>query len=119
MNQLPIIEEIVVVDQVSKNLNGSADRSEDSGIANSEKSSEQSGNSEKSERCLIIQFKALNAKPDSVRESTMLAQGGKGKGSCDLSVIGAEINTQTVNSEDGKRDETDINESNFCLRFQR
>ena len=88
---------------ILKDANNSADRTEDSGIANSEKSSEQSGNSNRNDRCLIIQFEALNAKPDSIRESTMLAQDGKGKGSCDLSRIGTEINAQTVNSEDGKK----------------
>ena len=103
MNQLSIIEEAVVMDPNIKNADDSADQTEDSGIAKSEKSSEQSGNSNKNDRCLIIQFEALNAKPDSVRESTMLAQSSKGKGNCDLSRIGTEINTQTVNSEDGKR----------------
>ena len=118
MNQLSIIEEIAVVDPVPKNANDSADRTEDSGIANSENSSEQSGNSNKSDRCLIIQFKALNAKPDSVRESTMLAQDGKRKGSCDLSGIGTEMNAQTVNSEDGKS-KVVVSVNNSCSRLQR
>ena len=102
MNQLSIIEEIVMEPR-NKDLDGSNDRTEDSGLASSENSSAQSGKSESNDRCLIIQFEALNAKPDSVRESTMLAQNEKRKGSCDLSGIGTEINVQTVNSEDGKR----------------
>ena len=101
-----MIEEVVVANPTLKNVNDATDQSEDSGIANSEKSSEQSGNSGKNERCLIIQFKALNAKPDTVRESTMLAQSGKTKGSCDLSGIGTEMNVRTVNSEDGENSET-------------
>ena len=101
MNQLSIIEEIVVADNM-KQMNDPEEQAEDSGLASSTNTSAQSGNKDmtQDERCLIIKFKALNAR-NGVRESTMLANGGGLKGNCDISGIGSEANGQTVNSEDG------------------
>ena len=105
MNHLSIIEEIVVTDNM-KQVNDSGEQTEDSGLASSTNTSAQSGNNDitQDERCLIIKFKALNAK-SGVRESTMLANGGGMKGNCDISGIGSEDNGQTVNSEDGEWNE--------------
>ena len=112
MNDLSTINEIALESQ-PKQLNETNEKSEDSGLASSEVSSAQSGklvhdldlDFQKTERCLIIQFKALNAAPSGVRESTFVTNGDQHKDSCNISGIEAAENLQTLNSSDGKLSE--------------
>ena len=101
MNDLSVIEENVL-EQCPKGING--DNSEDSGLASSSNTSVQSGSrfNAKFERCIIIEFKALNERPETVKESTFLNE-KNAKGSCNLSAIAAEGIAETINSEDGRR----------------
>ena len=103
MNELSIIEE-VVLEQMPKAINETTNKSEDSGMVSAESSSIQSGkkNIKDSEELIIIPFQALNAKPESVKESTFVNGGSRADGSCNISKIENEVSAQTVNSEDGK-----------------
>ena len=86
-----------------KDQNETMDRSEDSGLASSENSSAQSGKKLNfDDRCLIIQFQALNARPDNIRESTFVTNEERIQGNCNLSSINAGNAAETINSEDGK-----------------
>ena len=105
MSDLSIIKEVETIgDQEHKNLDitGNSDENDDSGLARSEASSLQSGNKDIEQRCLIIQFKALNAKPDSVKESTFVSSGNNMKETCNISEISPPSGTKTLNSDDGK-----------------
>ena len=106
MNQLSQIVEEVIAEREKKGFDEtndlSNDQSGDSGLASSGDSSTQSGKTCELMEHIIIEFKALNERPDSVKESTMLPGGDDLKNGCDLSGIGNNAATATVNSEDGK-----------------
>ena len=105
MNELSIIEE-VLTEQRTKGMNETGEKSEDSGLASAENSSIQSGKIKNEiDRRLIIQFQALNAKSASVRESTFVHAEGQNRGNCNISRIENEVGAQTVNSDDGEKDE--------------
>ena len=104
MNELSIIEE-VVLEQGTKGLNETTDKSGDSGVVSADNSSIQSGKKDTEiDRGLIIQFQALNAKSNNVRESTFVHHDTQHHGNCNISRIENEVGAQTVNSDDGKRD---------------
>ena len=102
MNNLSIITE-AVLEQGLKEGNETMERSGDSGLASSESSNSQSGKSDLGEynRCLIIQFQALNANGDNIRESTFVTNRDIRQESCDLSGIANTNVAETINSEDG------------------
>ena len=103
MNNLSIINE-VVLEQGMKGRNETMERSGDSGLASSESSNSQSGNNDSNNTngCLIIQFKALNASEENVRESTFVTNRDIRQESCDLSGIANANGAKTINSDDGK-----------------
>lgn len=103
MSDLSIIRE-VIPEQRPKDLNETMERSGDSGLASSESSNSHSGkdNTLGVSECFIIQFQALNASENNVRESTFVTTGGMGQEKCNLSGINASNAAQTINSSDGK-----------------
>ena len=106
MNQLSQIVEEVITEREKKGFDetneSTNDQSGDSGLASTGDSSTQSGKNCDLMEHIIIEFKALNERPDYIKESTMLLGSDDLKKGCDLSGIGNNAAIATVNSEDGK-----------------